>query len=144
MLARDYVIILIIFSLVAGLGAVIVNDMNSSDNGYSTINVTNANFDSTYNRLSNISTDLVTQSSNETKSGFGKLVSNTEIFFGSTLVIFGLIFDSFSMVNNVFASFITDFGIPVQVANLIFPAIIMIITTIIIFVVISSWTKTKV
>lgn len=144
MLARDYMIALVIFSLVAGIGGLLVADITSEGAGYNVPNVTDANFDDTYNRLSELDS-TIGQMGNSTKSkeGLGILGGVAEGFFGATISVINLMFDSFSIVNDTLAAFVESFGIPPQLANLIFPAIIMILTIIIVFVVISSLTKTK-
>lgn len=144
MLARDYVIILIIFSVFAGIGALIVTDIASEDTGYDT-NISNSNFDSSYNKMEDL-TELSSQLSNATtsSSGLGLLGGGIEIIFTATVAVIKLVFDSFSMVNGVFTSMVTSFGIPLSIANIIFPALLSIITVILVFVVISSLTKTKI
>ena len=51
MLARDYVITIIIFSLFAGVGGLIVYYMADSQNGYNVTNMTDGNFDNSYNKV---------------------------------------------------------------------------------------------
>lgn len=133
---------LIVFSMVVGIGSLIVIDISSTANGYNVPNISDDSFDDTYNKLQETKS-LVDTSGNETRKGLGKLLGNDNTFFGSTLVVLDLTFGSFSMVNSVFASFITYFGVPAEIANLFFPAILAIITTIIIFVAISSLTRSK-
>ncbi len=140
---RDYVIILILFSVIVGLLALVISDLSSVNNGYNVPNITDSSFDGTYNKLEN-TTSLINTGANETSGGLGNLLGGADVFFSSTVTIFSLVFNSFGLVSGVFASFITSFGIPLPIANLIFPAVLSIITAIIIFVVISSLTKTKV
>jgi hypothetical protein len=143
MLARDYVIVLIIFSVIAGIGALIVADMASSDNGYGVANMSDPTFDSAYNKISN-TTSLVGEMGNETTSNEGLgFLGTTELFFGSTITVVQLMFNSLSMVNGIFSSMVQTFGIPTAIANIIFPALLSILTTILVFVVISSLTKSK-
>jgi len=144
MLARDYMIALVIFSFVAGIGGLLVTDITGSNAGYNVSNVSNPDFDDTYNRLSELDS-TIGQMGNSTKSkeGLGILGGVAEGFFGATISVINLMFDSFSIVSDTLTAFVESFGIPPQIANLIFPTIMMIITIIIIFVVISSLTKTK-
>jgi len=143
MLARDYVIIIIIFSLFAGIAGLIVYDMADSQNGYNVTNMTDGNFDNSYNKVQ-YAEGIVNKMENSTtsKEGLG-LLGGVELFFGSTVTVIQIVFGSLDTVNDVFASFMTTFGIPPTIANLVFPALLAIITTILVFVVISSLTKTK-
>jgi len=143
MLARDYVIMIIIFSVFAGIGGLIVYDMADNTNGYGVTNMTDGNFDSAYNKVQ-YAEGITNQMANSTtsKEGLG-LLGGVELFFGSTVTVIQIVFGSLGTVNSVFGAMITTFGIPSSIANLIFPAILAIITTILVFVVVSSLTKTK-
>ena len=144
MLLRDWVIMIIIFSLFVGIAGLIVYDMADADQGYDVQNMTDGNFDSQYNQVeytSQITNQMANASTS--KEGLG-LVGTAEMFFGSTWTVIQIVFGSLSIVNGVFSGFAVSFGIPPQISNLIFPGIIAIITTIIIFVVVSSLTKSKV
>lgn len=143
MLARDWVIVIILFSLFAGIGSLIAYDMADPQSGYNIENMTNDNFDSAYNKVQ-YAESITNQMANSTtsKEGLG-LLGGVELFFGSTVTVVQIVFGSLGTVNNVFASMIGTFGIPLPLANLVFPAIIAIITTILVFVVVSSLTKTK-
>jgi len=143
MLARDWVICIILFSLFAGIGGLIVYDLASADNGYNVVNMTDSSFDAAYNKVQYAET-ITNQMGNSTTSSQGLgLLGTTELFFGSTWTVITIVFGSLGMVNNVFSSFTSSFGIPPSLANLVFPAIIAIITTILVFVVVSSLTKSK-
>jgi hypothetical protein len=143
MLARDWVICIILFSLFAGIGGLIVYDLASADNGYNIANMTDSSFDTAYNKVQ-YAESITQQMGNATtsKEGLG-LLGTTELFFGSTWTVITIVFGSLSMLNNVLGSFMVSFGIPSSLANLVFPAIIAIVTTILIFVIVSSLTKSK-
>jgi hypothetical protein len=143
MLARDWVIAIILFSLFAGVGSLIVYDITSAENGYNVDNITDGNFDSAYNKVQ-YAEGITNQMANAStsKEGLG-LLGSVELMFGSTITVIQIVFGSLATVNDIFSSFIETFGIPPQLANLVFPAIIAIITTILVFVVVSSLTKTK-
>ena len=143
MLARDWVIAIILFSLFAGVGSLIVYDITGVENGYNVENITDGNFDSAYNKVQ-YAEGITNQMANAStsKEGLG-LLGSVELMFGSTITVIQIVFGSLATVNDVFSSFIGTFGIPPQLANLVFPAIIAIITTILVFVVVSSLTKTK-
>jgi len=143
MLARDWVIVIILFSLFSGIGGLIVYDMADSNNGYNVQNMTDGNFDSAYNNVQ-YAEDITNQMANSTtsKEGLG-LLGSVDLFFGSTVTVIQIVFGSLGTLNNVLGSMIGTFGIPIGIANLVFPAIIAIVTTILVFVVVSSLTKTK-
>jgi hypothetical protein len=143
LLMRNYLIILVLFSVFTGVGALIVADIASVDNGYGVTNMTDSDFDSAYNQAS-YTNNLVEQAGNVSSSNEGlSTIGSTELLFGSTKTVIQLVFGSFSIIRNVFSSMLTDFGMPPQIANLAFGAIISILIIIIVFVVISSLTKTK-
>ena len=143
MLARDWVVIIILFSLVVGIMNLVVYDMADPVNGYNVQNVTDPNFDSAYNKV-DYASSITSNMANETTSNEGLgFLGGAELFFGSTVTVIQIVFGSLGTVNGIFASFITTFGIPPSLANIIFPAILAIITTILVFVVVSSLTKTK-
>jgi hypothetical protein len=143
LLAREWIIGLIIFSVICGIFGLVVSDMASSDNGYNVANMSDSNFDAAYNQVSNTS-GIAGQMGNATVSKEGlSTFGSVELFFGSTISVIQLTFGSLSMVNNVFTNIFHSFGIPSVLANIIFPAIISIITVILVFIVVSSLTKTK-
>lgn len=145
MLMRDYVIILIIFSAIVGIGALVVADIASEDQGYNIENMTDSTFDSAYNKAQ-YTNQLVEEMGNAStsKEGLGLVGGASELLFGSTITIIQLVAGSFNVVSNVFVSMTTSFGIPLGIANLLFGAVLSIIITIIVFVIVSSLTKTKV
>jgi hypothetical protein len=70
-------------------------------------------------------------------------IGGLELLFGSTRTVIQLVAGSFTITRSVFVSFTATFGIPLEIANILFGAIISIIIVIIVFVIISSLTKTK-
>lgn len=142
MLARDWVIAIIIFGTIVGLAFLFVGDISSSDNGYNT-SISNPSIESHYDTLTNISDDVYT-AQNATASGEGLSTTSTfTIVFKATFSVISIVFGSFSIVNQVFISFAQDFGVPAAVANVFFGGIIVVAITIIIFVVISSVSQGK-
>ena len=142
-LARDWVITIIIFSLFAGIAGLIVYDLSDPVNGYNVANMTDGNFDAAYNQIQ-YSEGITKQmaDASTSKEGLG-LLGGAELFFGSTVTVIQIVFGSLGTVNSVFGAMIGTFGVPPGLANLIFPGLLAIITTILVFVVISSLTKTK-
>ncbi|KKK69688.1 hypothetical protein LCGC14_2931520, partial [marine sediment metagenome] len=58
MLARDYVIVLIIFGMVIGLGSLFVADMASPESGYNVSGMVDDNFQGKYDTLTDTSQDI--------------------------------------------------------------------------------------
>lgn len=145
LLMRDYVIMLVLFSLVAGLGALVVNDMADPVNGYNISGVVDDSFDSAYNQA-NYTTSLAGELGNATtsKEGLTNVGSTAELLFGSTLTVIQLVAGSFSIVKNGFVNMVSLFGIPILVGNILFGAVLSILIITIAFVIVSSLTKTKV
>lgn len=142
MLARDWVIVIVLFGAVIGLGALSVVDIASSSNGYNS-NITDPGFQSRYDTLTNISKDIYT-AQNATASGVGLSTTSTfTIVFKATFSIISIVFGSFNIVNQVFVNFANDFGVPSAVANIFFGAILVIAIAVIIFVIISSVSQGK-
>ena len=143
MLMRDYVIILILFSAIVGIGALVVSDISSSDNGYG-VNISDPNFDSTYNKIEQ-TTSLTDNMKESTFSSQGLgLIGTFEVMFGATRSVFQLIGGSFGLINSLFASLAVSLGIPLVIANILFGAILSIIIVIIIFIILSSLSKVKI
>jgi vacuolar-type H+-ATPase subunit I/STV1 len=143
MLMRDYVIILVLFSVIAGLGGLVVSDMASSDNGYNITNMSDPTFDSAYNRATETQ-QMAGQLGNASTSKEGlETIGGLDLLFGSTRTVIQLVAGSFSMIKETAVDMTMSFGIPLEIANLLFGAIISIIIIIIAFVIVSSLTKTK-
>jgi hypothetical protein len=144
LLMRDYVILLVLFGVIAGIGGLIVSDVASPTHGYNVTNMTDSSFDSAYNQVS-YTTELAETMGNESFSEEGmSTLGGIELLFGATKSVFQLVGGSLSMVKNTMTSMTTSFGIPLEIANLLFGAILSIIIILIVFVIISSLTKTKV
>lgn len=142
MLMRDYVIILILFATVVGMGALIVSDMAGQE-GYNVENMSDPSFDSTYNNAK-YTQGLAEQMGDAatSKEGLG-LKGTLELVFGSTITVIQLVAGSFIIVRNTFTSMALSLGIPLEVGNLLFGAVFSVIIVIIVFVIISSLSKSK-
>ena len=140
---RDYVIMIILFSVVAGLGALVVSDVASSEHGYNISNMTDISFNSAYNQVEYTS-GIAETMGNESLSDEGlSTAGGVELLYGSTKAVIQLVAGSFLVVRNVLSSMTLSLGIPLEVGNILFGAVISILIIIIVFVVISSLTKTK-
>lgn len=141
MLARDWVIVLILFGAVTGLAALIVVDMANSSTGYNNTDIIDEDFQERYDTLSDTTSDVY-KMQNATASGEGiSVISTYTTVFKATFSIISIIFGSFGLANAAMVNFVEDFGVPSVIANVIFPALLVIIITIIIFVIISSVSK---
>ena len=141
MLARDWIIMLVIFGVVTGLGFVFVADMAGTATGYNVSGMVDEDFQSNYDTLSNTSTDIY-KMQNATASGEGMSVISTYTeVFKATFSIISIIFGSLGMVNTMLAQFAMDFGVPTAVANIMFPAILVMIIATLVFVIISAISK---
>ncbi len=137
-LASDFILVLVLFGAVVLLAYLFIGDMASSDRGYDVPNMTDENFEDRYDTLTESSTTIY-EMQNATSSEQGMTtISTFTTIFTATFSIISLVFGSIGMVNTTFSNFATDFGVPSAVANIIFPAILVIIIVIIVFVVISS------
>lgn len=138
MLARDWIIILVLFGLVSGIGYLIVEDLASSSKGYDVANMTDENYRGRYDTLTESSSKIY-QMQNATTSEQGmSVVSTYTTMFKSTFSVIGLIFGSFSVATTSMQNFAQDIGMDSNLANLLFGAILVIVICIIVFVVVSS------
>ncbi len=141
MLARDWVIVLILFGVITGIGALVVVDMANSETGYNVTNMTDEDFQDRYDTLAE-TTDDIYKMRNVTASGEGiSVISAFTTVFTATFSVISITLGSFGLANTAMINFAEDFGVPSVIANVIFPAILVIIIAIIIFVIISSVSK---
>lgn len=138
MLARDIIFIIILFGLIVGLAFIVVADVADENEGYDVDDMVDENLESHYDTLTDIRAD-VEEMQNETSSEGGmSVISTYTTMFSSTFTVIGIVFRSVGIFRNIFVSFAGDFGIPAVVINLLMGALLIIITAIIIFVVVSS------
>lgn len=136
-LARNLIIILILFGLVCGLGYLVIADMASETN-YNVSAMVDEDFQGRYDTLSNVTTDIYDmQNATQSEEGMS-VISTYTTMFKSTFSVISIIFGSFNLVRTTMSNFAQDFGVPSVIANLIFPAILVIFITLIVFVIISS------
>jgi len=138
MLARDLVIILILFGLISGTGYLIVEDIASSESGYDVVNMTDENYKERYDTLTE-SSGKVYQMQNATSSKEGmSVISTFTTMFGATFSVIGIIFGSFGMAETTMKNFGADLGMSSGMTSLVFGAILVILIATIVFVIISS------
>lgn len=137
-LAQDWVISLIIFSGFIGL---IMLFVTSTAVQYDNTTIIDATIDAKYNQLTN-STNIASQAFQKVSEKGGlTLVGAFDVLFASAFSIISLVLGSLGLATSFTANFAVDFGIPTQVANILFPMILSIITIIIVFVIVNSTTR---
>jgi len=138
MIARDWIIVLVLFGAVSGIGYLIVVDIANSSTGYDVGNMTDDAYQARYDTLTDSSDEIYRmQTATSSKEG----MSVTSLFttmFSSTFTIIGIVFGSFSMATTTMNNFGQDIGMSAGLSNLIFGSILVIIIAVIVFVVISS------
>jgi len=138
MLARDFIIMLVLFGAVVAIGSLIVIDMADPSTGYNVTNMTDESFQENYDTLTE-TTSTIYQMQNATTSEQGtSVISTYTTMFTATFSIISLIFGSFGVAGDTMTNFAVDFGVPSSLANIIFPAILVLLIVAIVFVVISS------
>jgi len=134
-LARHWFVVLILFGVFIALGGLMVSDM--ADN-YNEPDIEDESFADNYDTVSSTNEDITQmRESVEGKSG-RQTISPYITMFKSTFTAIDVVMSSFSNANAVTKNMAQDMGIPPEVANIIFPAIITIIIGLIIFVIISA------
>lgn len=138
MLARDLIIVLVLFGIFSGVGYLIVEDVASAENGYDVDNMTNAAYQDRYDTLTN-STNNILLMQNRTSSESGmSVISTFTTMFSATFSIIGIIFGSFGMATTTMQNFGEDLGMSTGISNLVFGGIFVILVAVIVFIIISS------
>jgi len=138
MLARDWVIVLVLFGFVAGTGYLIVEDVASSDSGYNVENMTDESYSRRYDTLTNSTQDILLMQ-NATASGEGMtVISVFTTMFQATFSVITIVFGSFGMATTTMTNFGQDLGMSSGMANLVFGSILVLIIATIVFIIISS------
>lgn len=134
-LARHWFVVLILFGVFIALGALMVSDMA---NEYNEPDMEDESFSDDYDTASQARDDISEiRDSTGGKSG-KETISPYITMFKSTFTAINVVIDSFQSTKDAMSNMGQDFGIPPQIANIIFPAIITIIVGLIIFVIISA------
>lgn len=134
----NYLIGLIVFSAIIGLGFLAVSSIGTS---YQRTNIIDQSFLNNYDKFNN-NTATINQMLNET-SGKKGIIGTVEIFFDSTFTVISLIFSSLSSVREQVGFIGSDFGIPTAVSSIVLVLIIMVIVVLIIMTIINAVNKTK-
>jgi len=144
MYARDYIIILILFGAVCIIGSLIVADIAGTESGYGVSGMVDENFKQHYDTLKESTSDIGKMQNATTSEAGTKTISQYTEIFRATFSLISIIFGSLGMTSDTLTHFATDFEIPKEIANIIFSTILGVLTTILIFVIISSVSKSKI
>ena len=137
-LGRDWVVAVILFSGIIALGFLMVSDFAISynneniidediENRYASVTETTAVADSAFSAISS-------------KEGL-TLVGAFDILFASGFTVISLLLNSVFIMSASLQSFGADFGIPTAITGILFSVMISVISTILVFIVISSTTR---
>lgn len=137
-LARDWVISLIIFTGFISLTVLFVTGLATE---YDNTDIVDESIVENYGFLDN-TTSIASQAFDATNEREGlSFLGSFDILFSSAFTVISLVFGSISLAGSAMAQFAIDFGIPSQVANVLFPMFLSIITVILVFVIISTTTR---
>lgn len=138
MLVRDYVIAIVLFGIIVGIGALIVVDMAGTDTGYGVENMTNPSFQDRYDTLTESAKDIHSMQNATSSGSLMQAISPYTSMFKATISIIKIVFDSFGMVITTINNILEDIGVPSELANLAGGGIILIIIATVIFIIVSS------
>lgn len=135
---QSWVIGLILFSAVIAMYVLMVAEQATL---YDNEEIIDEQILENYNKISD-STGIVQDAfESATDTGGLSLVGTFDVLFSSSFTVISLVFNSIPLMTSITASFATDFGIPSEIASIIFPTFLAIITIIIIYRVINSTTR---
>lgn len=139
-LARTWVTAFITGIAIFSLGYFMVFGLATE---YDNIDVIDENFQSTYNKYSELEGDVHSMFGEASSKEGLSVVGTFTTLFSATFTIIQLIFASLLMPGAMLKQFALDVGAPSVIANIIFTLPLIIITVIIVLVVISSISKGK-
>lgn len=137
---RDWMVALLLFSCVTVLLFIVSSDALAS---YGQSDKIDQNFRARYDRFQN-STTAIQEALNAT-SGEGGLsfVGTTDLIFQGTTSVISISLGGIVTFNSIIANIASDFGIPNEIAFVIFPTFIAVLAVILIFIIISSTTRNR-
>lgn len=138
MLARDWIIVLVLFGLISGIGYLVVEDIASADSGYDVVNMTDENYQDRYDTLTESSSKIYLMQNATASSEGMSVISTFTTMFSATFSIIGIIFGSFGMATTTMQNFGEDIGMSAGLANLVFGGLLVILIAVIVFIIISS------
>lgn len=136
-LPRNWIVSLLIFF---GIFALLALSSGSVLEKYGKTDYIDNEIKDNYDQFNNLSEDyrgLFQDMTNEDK-GLLSIIFGDSGFFKGFISLIKLIWNSVSMLDNITANFMQDFGIPEGIANIIFPLVSAIVVVLLIFTIISS------
>lgn len=111
---------------------------------YNSADLIDEGFAEKYDKLENI-TENINTIRETTLSGEGLSFRGVfDVTFGAAFTAIQLVFATFGLIQNVFANFASDFGVPTAVSNILFIVVFASITVTLIFVWLSSISRGKI
>ena len=138
-LARDIVIAMLLFT---GVIAIFVLSINSISNIYDNDNIMDDDFAEHYDKLSEISDDVnIARDSSQSGEGL-TFIGTYDVIFSSTFTVIKMVFSSIGLLGEITGNFVADYTfLDAGIVKLFFIIALAILTTILVFVWISSITK---
>ena len=141
-ITRDFVIAGILFSTVVGLFVFFLAGMGAQ---YDNSDLVSQSFDDNYNKLEDVSEDVGTMFSSISTGQGLSFVGLFDVAFQSTFTVIQLVFSTIVLAGSLPINMIADFTfIDKKIITFTFTSILAILTTIIIFVWISSISRSKI
>lgn len=69
------------------------------------------------------------------------LIGSFQVLYASTLTVIRIVLGSFPLFTGIVRSFAVDFGVPTEIAGIIFPMFLAIFTVLVVFAIINSNTR---
>lgn len=140
-LTRDFVIAGILFS---GLVALWVLAIAGISDEYDSSLLTNERFADNYDRLTE-QTEKIETSRKAAAAGEGlSFIGTFDVAFQSTFTVIQMVFSTLDLFGDMSGSFAEDFGLNPSVVSIVFLIALSILTTIIVFIWISSISRGKI
>jgi len=144
MLPRDFIVMLVLFGLITGIGFLVVVDISSSESGYDVQNMTDAKYQTRYDTLTNSSRSIYEMQNKTTEKEGMNIISVYTTVYKATMSVISLVFGSVGMVYSVIINLGEDIGIDSALVNLVGAGLLVILISIIIFAVLSSVSKGRI
>ena len=140
-LTRDFVIAGILFS---GIIALFVLSIAGIQDEYDTDQLTNPEFAANYDRLTE-QTEKIETARAASAAGEGlSFIGTFDVAFQSTFTVIQMVFSTLDLFGDMTGSFAEDFGLDPTVTRIVFLIALAILTTIIVFIWISSISRGKI
>ena len=140
-LTRDFVIAGILFS---GLIALFVLAIAGIQQEYDSDLLTNEEFSENYDRLTK-QTENIETAREAASAGEGlSFVGTFDVTFQSTFIVFQMVFSTLDLFGDMTSSFASDFGFDPTVTRIVFLIALSILTTILVWIIVSSISRGRI